>query len=157
MPVSVISDKDRAWPLLDGRLGATPMILVDAALRRREAEGRPVRVAMVGAGFMGRGVANQIVNSVPGHGARGDLQPPPRAAPQRAYEEAGRRADRDASTPWRRSRTPIARGVPAVTDDADLVCEAEGIDALLEVTGSIEFGAGVVLERDRATASTSWS
>ena len=42
------------------------MILVDTALARREAEGRPIRVAMVGAGFMGRGLANQIINSTPG-------------------------------------------------------------------------------------------
>ena len=42
------------------------MILVDSALAQRAAEGRPVRVAMVGAGFMGRGLANQIINSVPG-------------------------------------------------------------------------------------------
>ena len=42
------------------------MIIVDRLLRQREADGKPVRVGMVGAGFMARGVANQIVNSVPG-------------------------------------------------------------------------------------------
>ena len=42
------------------------MIIVDRALRRLEEEGRPLKVAMVGAGFMARGIANQIVNSVPG-------------------------------------------------------------------------------------------
>ena len=42
------------------------MIIVDTALKKRAAEGRPVKVALVGAGFMARGVANQIVNSVPG-------------------------------------------------------------------------------------------
>jgi predicted homoserine dehydrogenase-like protein len=42
------------------------MIIVDAALKAREAAGKPVRVAMLGAGFMARGVANQIVNAVPG-------------------------------------------------------------------------------------------
>ena len=42
------------------------MIIVDTALRAREAEGRPIRVGMIGAGFMGRGVVNQIVNHVPG-------------------------------------------------------------------------------------------
>ena len=30
------------------------MIIVDTALRAREAQGTPIRVAMVGAGFMGR-------------------------------------------------------------------------------------------------------
>src|SRR3712207_8371426 len=42
------------------------LIIVDRALERREAEGRPIRVALVGAGFMGRGVANQIINSTIG-------------------------------------------------------------------------------------------
>lgn len=42
------------------------MILVDRALQRRHDEGRPVQVAMVGAGFMGRGVADQIINRTPG-------------------------------------------------------------------------------------------
>ena len=42
------------------------MILVDNALKAREEQGNPVRVAMVGAGFMGQGLTNQIVHSVPG-------------------------------------------------------------------------------------------
>ena len=42
------------------------MIIVDRALRRLEEEGKPIRVAMIGAGFMARGIANQIINSVPG-------------------------------------------------------------------------------------------
>ena len=36
------------------------MIIIDKALEKREAEGKPIRVAMVGAGFQGRGVALQI-------------------------------------------------------------------------------------------------
>ena len=42
------------------------MILVDTALQAREAEGKPIRVGMIGAGFMAQGLTNQIVNSVPG-------------------------------------------------------------------------------------------
>ena len=42
------------------------MIIVDKALQAREAEGRPIRVGIVGAGFMARGLSNQIINSVPG-------------------------------------------------------------------------------------------
>jgi predicted homoserine dehydrogenase-like protein len=40
----------------------------------------------------------------------------------------------------------IARGKYAITDDAMLLCKAEGIDALVEVTGAIEFGAHVAME-----------
>jgi predicted homoserine dehydrogenase-like protein len=42
------------------------MILVDTALQAREAGGTPIRVAIVGAGFMSQGLANQIAHSVPG-------------------------------------------------------------------------------------------
>ena len=42
------------------------MIIVDEALKARAAAGDPVRVGMVGAGFMGRGIANSILRSFPG-------------------------------------------------------------------------------------------
>jgi predicted homoserine dehydrogenase-like protein len=42
------------------------MILVDNALKAREQSGKPIRVGMVGAGFMGQGLTNQITHSVPG-------------------------------------------------------------------------------------------
>ena len=42
------------------------MIVVDRALRARADAGNPVRVAMVGAGFLGRALAKQIIRSVPG-------------------------------------------------------------------------------------------
>src|SRR5690606_6773087 len=40
----------------------------------------------------------------------------------------------------------IAAGRPAITDDALLLCQAEGIDVIVEITGAVEFGARVVLE-----------
>ena len=42
------------------------MILVDTALKKRQSKNNPVRVGMIGAGFMGRGIALQILNVVPG-------------------------------------------------------------------------------------------
>jgi predicted homoserine dehydrogenase-like protein len=39
----------------------------------------------------------------------------------------------------------ISRGDYAITDDAMLLCAAEGLDAIIEVTGEIEFGAQVAL------------
>ena len=42
------------------------MMLVDTALREREREGRPIRVGLLGAGFMARGVVRQILTAVPG-------------------------------------------------------------------------------------------
>ena len=42
------------------------MIIVDRALAAHEAQGKAIRVGMIGAGFMGQGLTNQIVNSVRG-------------------------------------------------------------------------------------------
>jgi shikimate 5-dehydrogenase len=42
------------------------MFLVDKALEKRDRKGNPIRVAMVGAGFMGRGIALQMAKDKPG-------------------------------------------------------------------------------------------
>ncbi len=42
------------------------MIIVDTALTQRLQAGNPVRVAMVGAGYMARGIALQILTAMPG-------------------------------------------------------------------------------------------
>ena len=42
------------------------MIIVDAALKKRAEEGRPIKVGLVGVGTMGQGILNQIVHSVDG-------------------------------------------------------------------------------------------
>ena len=44
------------------------MYILDNALRAREAQGNPIRVGLIGAGFMARGLTNQIVNSFVGMG-----------------------------------------------------------------------------------------
>jgi len=119
------------------------MILVDNALRKREEEGNPIRVAMVGAGFMGRGIALQVCNVVPGMEivaiSNRDLD-----GAARAYSEAGIEQF-DVVDTTSKLEDSISRGRYAITDNAMLLCEAEGIDAVLEVTGTVEFGAQVAL------------
>ncbi len=120
------------------------MIIVDKALQARFEAGNPVKVGMIGAGFMGRGIANQIINSVPGMEivaiSNRNLD-----GAKRAYAEAGIEDVQVVETVLSLEDT-IAQGKYAVTNDAMLLCQAEGIDALIEVTGTIEFGAHVVME-----------
>ena len=120
------------------------MILVDAALRAREREGRPVRVAMVGAGFMGRGVASQIVRHTPGMKLVA-ISNRRLGRAQRAYAEAGVSEVRIVDDAGQLERA-IAEGVPAVTEDAAALCAADGIDVVCDVTGAVEFGARVTLD-----------
>jgi len=120
------------------------VIIVDRALKARAEAGNPVKVGMIGAGFMGRGIANQIINSVPGMElvaiSNRNLD-----GAKRAYAEAGIK-DVQVVENVERLETAIARGTYAVTDDAMLLCQADGIDAIIEVTGAIEFGAQVVMK-----------
>ena len=120
------------------------MIIVDTALAKRQAEGRPVRVAMIGAGFMARGVANQIVNSTPGMVLAGIANRAPANA-ERAYAEAGATGVVNVST-QQQLADAIAAGRPAITDDPLLLARADGIDAVLEATGAVEYGAHAVME-----------
>ncbi|MBD2676237.1 MULTISPECIES: NAD(P)H-dependent oxidoreductase [Nostoc] len=120
------------------------MIIIDRALKARAAAGNPIKVGMIGAGFMGRGIANQIVNSVPGMELVAIFNRKIDAAKQ-AYSEAGIEDIQVVATVGE-LEDAIANGQYAVTEDAKLLCRAESIDALIEVTGAIEFGAQIVME-----------
>ncbi|MBD2005768.1 MULTISPECIES: NAD(P)H-dependent oxidoreductase [Cyanophyceae] len=120
------------------------MIIVDKALQARAEAGNPIKVGMIGAGFMGRGIANQIINSVPGMELVAISNRSLDNA-KRAYNEAGI-GDLQVVKSVSELEDAIARGKYAITDDAMLLCKAEGIDALVEVTGAIEFGAHVAME-----------
>lgn len=119
------------------------MIIVDRALQQRERDKNPVRVAMVGAGFMGRGIALQILNSIPGMRLVAISNRHPEAA-KKVYAEAGAKCVKTVDSVEQLEAT-LGRAEYAVTDDPRILCEAKGIDAILEVTGSIEFAANVVL------------
>lgn len=119
------------------------MIIVDKALQQRARDGNPVRFAMVGAGFMARGVALQVFSAVPGMELVAIANRNVDKARQ-AYVEAGAKSIVEVAS-VDQLNTAISRGVYAVTDNPMLLCDAEGIDAILEVTGAVEFGARVVL------------
>jgi predicted homoserine dehydrogenase-like protein len=119
------------------------MILVDTALEQRHREGNPVRVGMVGAGFMGRGIALQILTAIRGMKLVA-IASRTLAEAERAYREAGAEAIKPVETLAELEET-VHRGQYAVTDDVGLVCQAKGIDAVIEVTGEVEFGAEVAL------------
>jgi len=120
------------------------VILIDRALAQRESDGNPIGVALVGAGFMGRGLINQIVNSVPGMQIS--------VVVNRTLEKA-ERALRDAGITDVRVVTDaagvdaaVAAGAVAITTDHRAACSAESVDALVEATGAVEYGCHVVVD-----------
>ncbi|WP_413200177.1 NAD(P)H-dependent oxidoreductase [Nostoc piscinale] len=120
------------------------MIIIDNALKARAAAGNPIKVGMIGAGFMGRGIANQIINSVPGMELVAIFNRSIDGA-KRAYTEAGI-ADVQVVNTVSDLEDAIASGKYAITDDAKIICQAESIEAIIEVTGAVEFGAHIVME-----------
>jgi predicted homoserine dehydrogenase-like protein len=100
---------------------------------------------MIGAGFMARGLANQIVNVVPGI---------------RLAAIYGRQVSKAADV-YRYAREELApvtantqcaldmavrAGKAVVTDDPTLVCRSAEIEVILDVTGAVDFGAHVALD-----------
>jgi predicted homoserine dehydrogenase-like protein len=120
------------------------VILLDDALARREAEGRPVRVGMVGAGFMARGIARQLHGALPGMRLVAIANRTIDKA-VRALERAGHDQVREVSGTAELAAAAAA-GVPAVTDDYRLLCASADVDVLIEATGAIEHGAHVVTQ-----------
>jgi predicted homoserine dehydrogenase-like protein len=119
------------------------MIILDEALRARESGGRPIRVGMIGAGFMARGIANQILNSVTGMRLVAISNRRVEKA-QMVFEYAG--ASANAVTTLGALEDAIRNGRHAATADAFLLCHSEQIDVLIDVTGAVEFGAHVALQ-----------
>jgi len=117
---------------------------VDIALLQRESGGNPIRVGMVGAGATGRAIALQLGTPVPGmrlvaianrtleHG-------------ERAFREAGFQQWRRV-TSARAADAAIDHGVPVLTDDPLVLTTCAAVDIIVEVTGTIETAAGVVLQ-----------
>lgn len=120
------------------------MVIVDTALAKREAERNPIKVALVGAGFMGRGVVLQIINSVPGMDVVAIYNRTLEGS-KRAYVEAGIE-DFAVVNSQSEIEDRIAKGKYTITEDPLLLCRAENIDVIIEVTGAVEFSSRVVYE-----------
>lgn len=120
------------------------MILVDTALQALQAQGKTIRVGILGAGFMCQGLTNQIAHSVPA---------------MRVVAISNRRIQRAIDVydysgfddialvdTQRKLDEAIEAGKPAATEDAYLLARSPHIDILVDVTGSVEFGARLLLE-----------
>ena len=101
------------------------MIVVDELLAGRVREGRPVGVAVAGAGFMARGLLRHVATSVPGLQVRALYARRPEQA-RATLEFAGLDGVR-------------------VTDDVDELTSTEGVEVVVDATGAVEFGAVLAL------------
>jgi predicted homoserine dehydrogenase-like protein len=119
-------------------------MMVDIALREREANGTPIRVGMIGAGATGRAIALQLATPVPGIRLMGIANRTPEHG-ARAFREAGiLQWSRVESA--RQAEAAIASGVPVLADDPSVLTNCDAIDILVEVTGTVEPATRVVLD-----------
>lgn len=117
---------------------------LDMVLRDYEAAGRPIRVGMVGAGATGRAIALQLGTPVPGIRLVG-IANRTLANAERAFREAGI-ADWRHVTSAHDAAAIIAQGRAVVSEDPSVLTGCEAIDIILEVTGTVQAGAAVVLD-----------
>src|SRR5215470_4052823 len=116
---------------------------IDIPLQERESGGRPIRVGMVGAGATGRAIALQLGTPVPGMRLVAIANRTPERG-ERAFREGGFQ-EWCRVTSVREAEAAISRGIPVLADDPSVLTTCPAIDILLEVTGTVEAAAGVVL------------
>jgi predicted homoserine dehydrogenase-like protein len=118
-------------------------VILDTALKEREASGRPIRVGMVGAGATGRAIALQLGTPVPGIRLVAIANRTPEHG-ERAFKEAGiAKWQRVGSV--REAEAAIDRGIPVLTADPLVLAECHSVDLIVEATGTIESAAQLSL------------
>src|SRR5262245_47986223 len=131
---------------MDPNSFATPLhdMSIYRLLQMRESAKRPIRVGVVGAGATGRAIALQLGTPVPGMRLAGIANRTPAHA-ERALREAGIRTWKTASSAAE-ADAHIVHGTTVLTDDAQVLTRSREIDIIIEVTGTVSFGASVVLD-----------
>ncbi len=117
---------------------------VYSVLQSLESANRPIRVGIIGAGATGRAITLQLGTPVPGIRLAGIANRTPQHA-ERAFREAD-------IGDWVAAETPdhaaakISQGIPILADDPTVLTQCDEVDLIVEVTGTVDFGASVVLD-----------
>lgn len=119
------------------------MIVVDNALSFREDIGNPIKVGIIGAGFMTVGLINQIENYTPGMKAVAICNRTLKKAAN-CYEKAGILNISACKTAQQIDDNILDQGY-SICDEPEVLCRSKEIDIIVEATGAIDYGAFVVL------------
>lgn len=128
------------------------MLIVDTALAKRVAEDRPIRVGMIGAGYSAKHIAAQIVSSFPGIHLAAIANRTPKNA-ENVFRAAGVDSVRSVSSAQALDAA-IKKREYCITDDPKVIFDCGGIDAVIETTGEVEYGAWAVLQSIKAGKHT---
>jgi predicted homoserine dehydrogenase-like protein len=121
------------------------MIIVDTALAKRASEGRALQVGLFGAGFMAKGIVNQVTRYTPGMRIAAICNRTLKAA-RDTYAVAGVPDDMivECATGGQIDDA-IRSGKFAVTSDPLALVAASGVEIVIESTGHVEYGAHATL------------
>ena len=118
------------------------MVIIDRALEKREKNNNPIRVGLIGAGFMGSGIALQIIGFSSGMKLAA-ISNRCLLKAEKAYIKAGIHDIEHVNVQNELDRA-VKEGKYSITDNPDLICDSEQIDVIVEATGAVEFSARVV-------------
>lgn len=120
------------------------MIIVDSQLNVRQKRANPIKVGVIGAGVMGMGVINQIIKYSPG------IEVPVvyNRSRENALKSFGKIGIKDYALvdSQKALNENIAKGKFSLIEDISLMINAQGLDLLIEMTGSIDFGLTTILD-----------
>ncbi len=119
------------------------MIILDKALEQCARDNKPVRVGIVGAGYIARGATNQILNFLPGMDVVAIANRTVSKA-EDIFNKAGESEVHHVDTIAQLEES-IRLHKHAVTINPELLCRAEGVDVIMELVGEVEFGCTVSL------------
>lgn len=120
------------------------MMIIDTVLKKRQSQNNPIRVGMIGAGEMAKGMINQIEKYTPGMIVSATYNRTPERA-QKVYDDLGLTGylltDNIAE-----ANQAIADGKSVITGDMHTFLNLDKVEVVVESTGAIEFGARTILE-----------
>jgi predicted homoserine dehydrogenase-like protein len=120
------------------------MIIVDTSLKKREREGRILKVGMIGCGEMAKGMINQIMHYTPGMTVAATYN----RTPERAVDVyKSLKIDNYVVTDnLAKANQAIYEGKSVITGDMDIFLSLGDVEVVVESTGAIEFGAVTILK-----------
>ena len=119
------------------------MIIIDKALKKREEHNNPIRIAVIGAGEMAKGIINQITNHTPGIIVAATYNRTLKKVID-LYESVG--IDNYKITDkFSDFEKAISSNIPIITQNIEAICIAPKIDVIIEVTGTVNFAVETIL------------
>ena len=120
------------------------MIIVDKILQKRETENNPIKVGIIGAGVMSKGLINQITLHTPGMIVAAVYNKTVENA-KLAIQEYGSKDYKVVESATQMSAA-IKSKKTALTNDIDVLVECADLDVLVELTSDIRFALKSILK-----------